>query len=131
MYRVEFDKEDIWNPKTPAHTTTGYFFCTLVHTNENGDTARQYLSLGSAIDFGSDEVYVVYGIETPTEPDGNTLCTLSAFKTDRGYTHHEIVTLSLNNVNAGKLRVFNVETECFRLRFHEWLALEFTLANNL
>lgn len=131
MYRVEFDKEDIWNPKTPAHAATGYFFCTLVQTNESGDERRQYLSLGSAIDFESEEVFVVYGIEAPPEPDGNTLCTLSAFKTDRGYARHEVATVPLTSENASKLRVFNVEAECFRLRFHEWLGLEFTLADNL
>ena len=132
MYSIEFDKEDIWNPKTPTHAAPGYFFCTLVQTNENGDTRRQYLSLGNAVDFESEEVFAVYGIEAgPPVSDGSTLCVLHAFKTDRGYTGHKVATVPLTKENAGKLRVFNIETERFRLRFHEWLRLDFTLSDNL
>lgn len=131
MNKIEFDREDIWNPRTPSYPTASYFFCTLVQKSESVETKRQYLSLGDAIDFETDEIFIVYGIEAPTRLNTDILCDLYTFKTDRGYTNHEIHKISLTNESANKLRVFNIGNERFRLRFIEWLGLEFTLSDNL
>ena len=137
--RVEFDKEDIWRPQTPAHPSTEYFFCTVVqehkndgsNSNINSNISRQYLSLGCAVDFETDDIFIVYGIALPKDLSDGVFCNLHTFRTDRGYIRHEPCTLSLSNGNIDKLRVFNVDGERFRLRFFEWLSLESSLSDSL